>query len=280
MDKLIDIKNGILFFNNKKINIIIDKNNNVWYNSLDICNVLNYKDPKDAIKRHVENIDKKQLKNISTIFKNKKHPNAIYLSESGLYSLLLGSTMKVGKDFKKWIIYDVIPSIRKYGKYELIKKYKDKIKKINQLVNELKNENENIKNNIKHEKYPTGGLIYVIKTKLDGIYKIGITNNMNKRKWTYNTCIPNNAEILYFKKINCPVKIELCVKSMLYDFRYSNKREFYDCNPELIKKTINKCIKMTNDNNLCVQEGGYDYYIDKLNKHLNIYTTELSSNYF
>ena len=39
---------------------------------------------------------------------------------------------------------------------------------------------------------------------------------------------------------------------------------------------------MTNDNNLCVQEGGSGifvpgYYIDKLIKHLNIYTTELLS---
>lgn len=293
MNKNIDIKNGILFFKNNKIDIVVDKYNNVWYNSLDICNVLGYKDPKNTIKMHVEKIDKKQLVNITTIYKSKKHPNSLYLSESGLYSLLFSSTKPIGKDFKKWIIYEVVPSIRKYGKYILSKKYKDKIKKMDQLIKKLENENENIKNNIKNEKYPIGGIIYVLKTKIDGIYKIGITKNMNKRKSTYNTGIPNNIEVLFYKQIICPIKIELCVKSMLYDYRYNNKREFYECNLELIKKTINKCIKLLRDKKICNQQkGGYllsnnimernpcddvlGYYINKLIQKKKIFTNDLN----
>ena len=281
MEKNVDIKNGILFFNNKKIDIVIDRNNNVWYNSLDICIILGYKDPKNTIKMHIEQIDKKQLKNISTIYKSKKHPNAIYLNESGLYSLLFSSTKPIGKEFKKWIIYEVVPSIRKYGKYILAKKYRDKIKKMDDMIKKLKNENENIKNNIKKEKYPDGGIIYVVKTNFNHIFKIGITDNMNKRKCSYNTCIPNNVQVIYYKKVSCPIKIELCVKSMLYDYRYNNKREFYECNLELIKKTINKCIKLTTDNNMCnTQIGGnkdniFNYFINKINDTKHIYENDL-----
>jgi len=43
--------------------------------------------------------------------------NSIYINESGLYSLITRSTKDEAKIFKKWIISEVLPSIRKAGKY-------------------------------------------------------------------------------------------------------------------------------------------------------------------
>ena len=39
------------------------------------------------------------------------------ISESGLYSLILRSRKPEAKTFKRWITYEVIPSIRKTGSY-------------------------------------------------------------------------------------------------------------------------------------------------------------------
>ena len=39
------------------------------------------------------------------------------ISESGLYSLILGSRKPEAKAFKRWITHEVIPSIRKHGAY-------------------------------------------------------------------------------------------------------------------------------------------------------------------
>jgi prophage antirepressor-like protein len=41
------------------------------------------------------------------------------VNESGLYSLVLGSRKAQAKRFKKWVTSEVLPSIRKTGKYEL-----------------------------------------------------------------------------------------------------------------------------------------------------------------
>ena len=44
--------------------------------------------------------------------------NSLYLSESGLYSLVLRSKLGLAKAFKRWVTKDVLPSIRKIGKYD------------------------------------------------------------------------------------------------------------------------------------------------------------------
>ena len=38
---------------------------------------------------------------------------ANYINESGLYALIFGSTKDEAKRFKRWVTYDVLPTIRK-----------------------------------------------------------------------------------------------------------------------------------------------------------------------
>ena len=42
----------------------------------------------------------------------------LYLNKSGLYSLILGSKLESAKAFKRWVIKDVLPTIRKTGRYD------------------------------------------------------------------------------------------------------------------------------------------------------------------
>lgn len=199
-------------------------------------------------------------------------PHSVYINESGLYSL--SCRLKVCKNFKLWITQDVIPSIRKYNFYELKKKYDNKIEHVKNMFNDMQKEYEKIKNNLKTEKYPNGGLFYVIKTNKDGVLKIGISEKMNKRIGTYNTSIVDNADVIYHININCPKQLELCVKSLLYKYRYKNNREFYECSLDKIKVSVKKCLKAMNENKTCKQKGGFiieeNYMINFLaNKYLN-----------
>ena len=41
----------------------------------------------------------------------------IFVNESGLYSLILQSKLESAKAFKQWVTKDVLPSIRKTGRY-------------------------------------------------------------------------------------------------------------------------------------------------------------------
>ena len=44
--------------------------------------------------------------------------NGLYLSESGLYSLVLRSKLESAGAFKQWVTSQVLPSIRKTGRYD------------------------------------------------------------------------------------------------------------------------------------------------------------------
>jgi hypothetical protein len=103
-----------IVFENHIISVIIDNNDNIWFNANDVAKSLEYKDIKDAIKQHVERKYTMQIKNIDTNIKIKGQPASLYLNESGLYSFMLSSKLPKAKKFKNWIIKDILPSIRKY----------------------------------------------------------------------------------------------------------------------------------------------------------------------
>lgn len=90
---LSDINN--LFFDNKEITIVFDKENNAWFKGKDIAKILDYSNTNDTIKTHVEEEDKNILKNIRSNYKieclshNKK--NTIYINKHGIESLLIKS---------------------------------------------------------------------------------------------------------------------------------------------------------------------------------------------
>ena len=49
----------------------------------------------------------------------KNEGKFIYITESGLYSLVLSSNKKEAKEFKKFITKEVLPTLRKTGTYSL-----------------------------------------------------------------------------------------------------------------------------------------------------------------
>lgn len=83
-----------------------------WFVAADICRALEIGNPTDAMSRLEP--DEYTLVSIEGA-SNGKPVNAV--SESGLYSLVLGSRKPKARAFKRWITHEVIPSIRKHGAY-------------------------------------------------------------------------------------------------------------------------------------------------------------------
>ena len=112
----------IFTYEGKKLNII-KKDDDIWFRGKTVASILGYEDTKKAIFKHVDEEDKCSLKRLkskgddsSPLTRNAG--NTIYINESGLYSLILRSKMDKAKDFQRWVTKEVLPSIRKTGKYE------------------------------------------------------------------------------------------------------------------------------------------------------------------
>ena len=113
----------IFIYEGNKLNTI-NKNNDIWFRAKTVALILKYSNHRKAIIDHVDPEDKSLLNEIN-IGGNDSLPltwndkNSIYINESGLYSLILRSDMDNAKKFKRWITREVLPSIRKNGRYEL-----------------------------------------------------------------------------------------------------------------------------------------------------------------
>lgn len=91
-----------------------------WFIGKDIAQILGYSNPSKAIRDHVTDEDKLMgVQNVTPYIVDtqgrKQYPTLI--NESGLYSLILSSKLPSAKEFKHWITSEVLPQIRKTGKY-------------------------------------------------------------------------------------------------------------------------------------------------------------------
>ena len=84
-----------------------------WFVGKDVCNVLGYQNPSKALLDHVDVEDKLNNETLSSLGQR----GGWIINESGLYSLILSSKLPSAKEFKHWITSEVLPQIRKTGKY-------------------------------------------------------------------------------------------------------------------------------------------------------------------
>lgn len=118
-------------FNDSSIRMSLDKDKNVWFVADDIVKVLGYaKDTATVIKKHCNKVyDSKDLDGTNElakkiIVKDAKGANhaMIAISEPDLYRLIMRSNMPEARNFERWVVEDVLPQIRKTGKYAVKRK--------------------------------------------------------------------------------------------------------------------------------------------------------------
>ena len=96
-----------------------------WFRGKTLTEVLGYSNPLKAIRTHIDSEDKEEMSEL--VYKRgaqNGHPfrnvqqGTIYVNESRLYSLVLRSKLESAKEFKRWVTSQVLPSIRKTGRYD------------------------------------------------------------------------------------------------------------------------------------------------------------------
>ena len=108
---------------------VIKCRDDIWFRGKDIAKALGYSIPRKAICEHVDPEDRLSLECLTkgglkrTPLKNEQK-SAIFINESGLYSLILQSKLESAKAFKRWVTKDVLPSIRKTGRYDYCMNHK------------------------------------------------------------------------------------------------------------------------------------------------------------
>lgn len=81
-----------------------------------VCSFLGFKDPINAVKAHVDPEDLCKVEMLDRL-NRKQLVNCV--NESGLYALIFGSKLPKAKQFKRWVTNEVLPEIRKAGRYEV-----------------------------------------------------------------------------------------------------------------------------------------------------------------
>jgi len=84
-----------------------------WFVGVDVCNALGLKNPSDAYSQ----LDEDDLGTAEGVDSRGRKQQLRIVSEPGLYALIFQSRKAGAKRFKKWVISEVIPSIRKTGGY-------------------------------------------------------------------------------------------------------------------------------------------------------------------
>lgn len=96
-----------------------------WFCAKDVADALRYLKPRNAIKRHVS---PHQQRTYGALRCNAEggpetgpppevNSQTVFVNEAGLYSLVLGSKLPSAIAFKDWICEEVLPSIRRHGRY-------------------------------------------------------------------------------------------------------------------------------------------------------------------
>ncbi len=167
------------------------------------------------------------------------HPKTKFINESGLYELLSKSTKPLARIFMDKYFTDIMPEIRKNGKYILNKQEMNKTKEINK---KLTQENIELKNNLRNIVYPEGNAIYLITKILHNkkYYKIGITGNLNKRLKIYNTAYPNKIFYNYFIMVKSK-SIDTCIKNIMKNNEFIKNKEYYLAKLSRILEFIKSC---------------------------------------
>ena len=107
---------------------VIKCRDDIWLKAKQVATVLGYLDPGQSIRQNVDPEDRISLQKLTgkggvgitppPPLVSNFQGSMLYLNESGLYSLIFGSKLESAKAFKRWVTKDVLPSIRKTGRYD------------------------------------------------------------------------------------------------------------------------------------------------------------------
>lgn len=138
------------------------KDGEPWFVLSDICKALDLTTPARVAQRLDE--DERSVYNLG------RQGEAIIINESGLYAVILRSNKPEARKFRKWITWEVLPSLRKTGSYsltnateaELLRKLQRTNEKLNILI--AQNQQKKNKKQLPSDSMPDAEKLMIIET--------------------------------------------------------------------------------------------------------------------
>ena len=90
----------------------ITRDSEPWFIARDVCVILKLTN----VRQNLTKLDEDE-KGVCTVYTPGGNQSMQVVSESGLYSLIFTSRKPEAKAFKRWVTHEVLPTIRKTGKY-------------------------------------------------------------------------------------------------------------------------------------------------------------------
>jgi prophage antirepressor-like protein len=266
----LDIWNHLIKINESNIFIVFDIEGNIWFALKDLIKSLGYKSLLNIYKMKIPNeyINKIENIKVSSLIRIPYNfqPKTKFINEEGLNYILIRSNKEIAKDFINKYISDIMPEIRKTGKYILDQKSKHKLDKMNHKLNIIQHDNKNLLNNQRNVIYPEGNALYVIIRIIDNkkYYKVGYSKDLNKRLKVYNTSFPYKIFFNYYILVNDPL-IDKCIKNIMRNEEFIKNKEYYKTSLNKIIKFIKSCDKSLNG--MCCGYCLKCYGFDKIKLH-------------
>ena len=100
-------------FHNSPVRTITDPKGEIWFCGTDVCNILGYVNPRDAISKHckVGGVAKRDTPTTSG------NQEITFINEPNLYRLIIKSRKPEAERFEAWVFEEILPQIRKTGSY-------------------------------------------------------------------------------------------------------------------------------------------------------------------
>lgn len=92
----------------------VELNGEPWFVAADVTDILGYSHGRDQV-----NALPQRMRNTVAISDGKRgNPNRTVVNEAGVYRLAMRSNLPEAEAFQNWLAEDVIPAIRRTGRYE------------------------------------------------------------------------------------------------------------------------------------------------------------------
>ncbi|WP_075321466.1 BRO-N domain-containing protein [Histophilus somni] len=103
-------------FNSSQVRVIVDPNQEPWFCGADVCRILGYVNESLTLQKHCKEngVSKRYLTD-----KMQRQQEAIFINEPNLYRLIIKSRKPEAEKFEAWVFEEVLPQLRKTGKYAL-----------------------------------------------------------------------------------------------------------------------------------------------------------------
>lgn len=136
--------NDLQIFNNEEFGEVrmIEIDGKPYFVATDVATALGYTNPRKAVNDHCKGVTKRDTPTSSGV------QSMSYINEGDLYRLIMKSKLPSAEKFERWVMDEVLPSIRKTGSYNKPMSTAEKIKLLAQGNEELNERVEKVEDKL------------------------------------------------------------------------------------------------------------------------------------